>query len=181
MAQDSDYEWLLSHSDNVLASLDSRVQLAEQVASQLKRRIDSGQLPYTMGVFGGWGTGKTTFLALLAQALSDCRDCRVIYFNSWKYAGFLEIVPSLVYKILSFGIKETDERRKTAAARVLLFLGKKYPTSLAHGSKTKSGSTRFHYSRTPISCRNKLSRLPPTWRRNCSRLITPRLIKPRIC
>jgi len=139
LAQDSDYQWLLSHSDNVLASLDSRVQLAEQVASQLKRRIDSGQLPYTLGVFGGWGTGKTTFLALLARALSDCRDCRVIYFNSWKYAGFLEIVPSLVYKILSFGIAETDERRKTAAARVLLFLGKKYSDKFGAWVQDKVG------------------------------------------
>jgi hypothetical protein len=139
LAQDSDYQWLLSHSDNVLASLDSRVQLAEQVASQLKRRIDAGLLPYTLGVFGGWGTGKTTFLALLARALDDCRDCRVIYFNSWKYAGFLEIVPSLVYKILSFGIAETDEKRKTAASRVLLFLGKKYSDKFGAWVEDKVG------------------------------------------
>lgn len=92
-----------------------------------------------MGVFGGWGTGKTTFLALLARALDDCPDCRIIYFNSWKYAGFLEIVPSLVYKILSFGIAETDERRKTAAARVLLFLGKKYSDKFGAWVEEKIG------------------------------------------
>ena len=126
MPHDNDYEWLLGHADSVLASLGSRVQLAGQVARQLEERISTGRLPYTLGVFGGWGTGKTTFLALLAKELRGRPDTSIVYFNAWKYAGFMEIVPALVYKILSYGIPQTDQTRQKAAARVLLFLGKKY-------------------------------------------------------
>jgi len=132
---DRDYEWLLTHvqEDGLLPN---RSLLAEKVSRLLRTRVEEGALPYTLGVFGGWGTGKTTFLAMLAKRL---QTYKVIYFNSWKYAGFMEIVPSLIYKILHYGVAKTDQNRNKAAMRVLLSLGKEYSDRFGEWAQNRIG------------------------------------------
>jgi len=53
--------------------------------------------PFTIGVFGKWGSGKTIFLDLLKQALTedDCIDFEIITFNAWKYESTGNVVYSL--------------------------------------------------------------------------------------
>jgi len=133
---DHDYEWLMGHlkSGDLLKP---RRKLAEDVGKFLENRIESGSLPYTLGVFGGWGSGKTTFLALLAKYLEKNAKCRVIYFNAWKYAGFMEIVPSLIYKILHYGV-DTDSPGQ-AAMGVLLSLGKEHADTFGEWAKGRIG------------------------------------------
>jgi len=138
MNKDSDYTWLLSHL-TVAQGLPEREQLSKQVATFLKARIAIGALPYTIGVFGGWGSGKTTFLALLAKQMENEPNCTIVYFNSWKYAGFMEIVPSLVYKVLQYGTPSTDPDRKAAAVRVLLSLGKEYSDKFGEWPEERVG------------------------------------------
>lgn len=135
---DSDYAWLKSYLD-VATSMRTRIRLAEKVTQSLSQRIKSGRLPYTLGVFGGWGTGKTTFLALLARELEKSTRSKVVYFNAWKYAGFMEIVPALIYKILQYGVGATAANPDEAARRVLLALGKKYSDQVGGWAQTKIG------------------------------------------
>lgn len=136
---DPDYKWLKSHLDLLSARLDERTQLASAIAAMLQQRAASGDLPYSMGVFGGWGTGKTTFLALLASELEANPAYRIIYFNSWKYAGFTEIVPALIYKILLYGVTGSQERRNQAAMRVLLSLGNEYSAQFGEWTERHIG------------------------------------------
>src|SRR5262249_41308920 len=110
-----------------------------KLCSVLQDRMKHGALPYTIGVFGGWGSGKTTFLALLAERLGQGAGCSIVYFNSWKYAGFMEIVPSLIYKILQYGVHATDENRNKAAMRVLLSLGKEYADRFGEWAEDRVG------------------------------------------
>ena len=140
MAQgiDSDYAWLMTHLEFPKRIM-SRDLLVRKVVTNLKGRIRNGQLPYTLGIFGGWGTGKTTFLAMLAKELEPSNNCKVVYFNSWKYAGFMEIVPALIYKILQYGLEGTNTDRDEAARRVILALGKKYSDQIGDWAKTKIG------------------------------------------
>jgi KAP-like P-loop domain-containing protein len=136
MAIDSDYAFLNTHL-TFIGAIDDRKKLAQKVASNLLERIEHGQLPYTMGIFGGWGVGKTTFLALLNAELEN--QCKVVYFNSWKYAGFMEIVPALIYKILQYGMTRTEVKPEEAAKRVLLALGKKYSDQVGDWAERKIG------------------------------------------
>jgi KAP family P-loop domain len=136
MPIDSDYEFLKTHL-NFVGAIAERKKLAQKAANSLLSRIQTGRLPYTMGVFGGWGTGKTTFLALLNAELEPSK-VKVVYFNSWKYAGFMEIVPALIYKILRYGVKE-DVNPEVAAKRVLLALGKKYSDQIGDWAQSKIG------------------------------------------
>jgi hypothetical protein len=135
---DSDYAWLRTHLKFSIG-MQSRAQLADRVTASLLERIKSAQVPHTMGIFGGWGTGKTTFLAMLSERLERNKSCKVVYFNSWKYAGFMEIVPSLIYKILQYGVEGESAERSEAARRVILTLGKKYGDQIGEWAQSKIG------------------------------------------
>jgi hypothetical protein len=135
---DSDYGWLMTHLE-FAKGIPSRDLLALKMTKHLSDRIQCGKLPYTLGIFGGWGTGKTTILAMLAKNLEQHKNYKVVYFNSWKYAGFMEIVPALIYKVLQYGLEGQNVERDEAARRVILALGKKYSDQIGDWAKTKIG------------------------------------------
>ena len=151
---DSDYAWLKTHLA-FSKGVPSRKLLASKVTDRLNSRIRDGALPYTLGIFGGWGTGKTTLLAMLAEKLEQQKNRKVVYFNSWKYAGFMEIVPALIYKILQYGAEGANTDRDAAARRVILALGKKYSDQIGEWAQTKIGVN-------PVDLFKDLYNLPDT-------------------
>jgi hypothetical protein len=52
---------------------------------------------FTIGIFGGWGTGKTTLMKMIEKKLKDNNhnDILVVWFDAWKYEKekYLAIVP----------------------------------------------------------------------------------------
>lgn len=143
MSTDPDLDWLHRHHPRDQAPR-LRAALARKVANTLLQRARDGDVPCTIGVFGGWGSGKTTFLALLARELdsrvAQVLRTRVVYFNAWKYAGLMEIVPSLIYKILVHGTDvESERKRNEAASRVLLSLGKEYADKFGAWAERRVG------------------------------------------
>lgn len=54
-----------------------------QIASALGKIIKNAPAPFTIGLFGKWGTGKSTILNQLKNYLND--DTRLIVFDVWKY------------------------------------------------------------------------------------------------
>lgn len=165
---DTDYAWLKTHLD-FLGTIESRERVVRKVLTTLNERVESGRLPYTLGVFGGWGTGKTTFLAMLAEELERDDAYNVVYFNSWKYAGFMEIVPALIYKILQYGVPGTAAERDEAARRVLLALGKKYSDQVGDWAQKKIGVN-------PVELFKDLYDLPETVEKNTARVM-PEVIR----
>jgi hypothetical protein len=132
MKTDGDFEWLLQHIPEK-ASPNIHKERVEKVETVISNIIVDASLPVTIGLFGTWGSGKTTFLAILAQRLKGKKvwqeQVEVIYFNAWKYAGFQEIVPSLIYKILKFGLPPSKKTEKLIA-KIMLSLGKEYADKL---------------------------------------------------
>src|SRR5262245_45395280 len=95
---DQDLKWLSRHLPS-----DGTVDVSHQRAVQLEELIKSlprEQLPFTVGLFGNWGAGKTTVLATLAHRLGPDPTTRVVYFNAWKYASFMDPTSALVHKVL---------------------------------------------------------------------------------
>lgn len=140
MKTDSDYEWLLSH---IPAESGPNIHgdRVSKVAQTIGLVIEEGRLPYTIGLFGTWGSGKTTCLALLAQRVAKKKGSaspQIIYFNAWKYAGFMEVVPSLIYKILNFGVSPSEDK-STLIARIMLSLGSKYSDQIGRWMSEKIG------------------------------------------
>jgi len=140
MKENGDLKWLRSHKpDKDSARAQERAQAIYNRVIDLPRN----KLPFTFGLFGAWGSGKTTILAYLAEMLlnqaGQNKEVHIIYFNAWKYAGFMEIVPAMIYKIINASISEPTEITTHKITRVMLFLGEKYSESLGKWVQDKIG------------------------------------------
>ena len=138
--QDNDFKWLLSHIPPENAP-NLHKERAQKVVVLINELIEKGAMPYTIGLFGTWGSGKTTFLAVLAEQIiqSDLNNCyNIIYFNAWKYAGFMEIVPSLIYKVLKYGCS-TDKNTEKVIVRIMLSLGQDYSSKFGEWFENRFG------------------------------------------
>src|SRR2546421_10023 len=49
---------------------------------------DSKLLPVTLGVFGDWGSGKTSIMKMLQRQLEQDEQVAVVYFDAWLFEGY---------------------------------------------------------------------------------------------
>ena len=70
--------------------------------------LDPRLLPVTVGVFGGWGSGKSSLLAMVREELEDEEDVLCISFNGWLFEGYEDAKSALMATILD----EVRQRRK---------------------------------------------------------------------
>lgn len=61
---------------------------------------NSGMLPVTIGVFGDWGSGKTSLLRLVQRELSEKEDCLCLWFNGWLFEGYEDAKAALLGTIV---------------------------------------------------------------------------------
>ncbi|MFH8791930.1 P-loop NTPase fold protein [Streptomyces sp. NPDC017941] len=69
-------------------------------------------LPLTVGVFGPWGTGKSSFMKV-CQDLLGKRGLPTVWFNPWKYDQKDEIWHALIQSVLTEIAQKLEERRLT--------------------------------------------------------------------
>ncbi|WP_225094765.1 P-loop NTPase fold protein [Streptomyces sp. CoH27] len=72
-------------------------------------------LPLTVGVFGSWGAGKSSFLRLWERRF-EAGKTRTIWFNPWKYDRKVEVWAALLHTILAE--MEQEETLKEKAVRL---------------------------------------------------------------
>ncbi|MFG1991110.1 P-loop NTPase fold protein [Actinoplanes sp. NPDC048988] len=70
------------------------VPLAEYIAG-----MRPSQTPWTVGVYGEWGSGKTSFLKQVSAELTD-RGIEPVWFNAWKYAREQDLWKALIQTVL---------------------------------------------------------------------------------
>ena len=59
-------------------------QFTVPIAKRISNLTDK-DTPLTIGIFGEWGSGKTSFLKMVDRELSDEYNISPIWFNAWKY------------------------------------------------------------------------------------------------
>jgi hypothetical protein len=50
---------------------------------------------FAIGIFGGWGTGKTTLMRMIEKQLENYHDILIVWFDPWKYENekYLAAIP----------------------------------------------------------------------------------------
>ncbi|MCG3209308.1 MAG: hypothetical protein FOGNACKC_02929 [Anaerolineae bacterium] len=84
--------------------------LGFQVHADLIQSVvtDTSLLPITIGVFGDWGSGKSSVMKMLEHDLKDNGQVATIYFNGWQFEGYDDAKSALIHAILI----ELAEHRK---------------------------------------------------------------------
>ncbi|MDR6564221.1 MULTISPECIES: P-loop NTPase fold protein [unclassified Arcicella] len=74
---------------------------------------DESVLPITIGVFGDWGSGKSSVLQIVKEEFDkdEDKDSLCIYFNGWTFEGYDDAKAALLNSIL----KELENNKKISA------------------------------------------------------------------
>ena len=70
-------------------------------ASLLKSVVTNDKnLPITVGLYGDWGSGKTSILKILEEELKNDNDTVVVYFDGWSFESFDDAKMALIQGIV---------------------------------------------------------------------------------
>jgi predicted KAP-like P-loop ATPase len=78
-------------------------------------------LPTTIGVFGDWGSGKSSLLKMVEKTTSQEKGILTINFNGWLFEGFEDAKTALMGTILDM-IEERIKRMKVYLKRQVVAL-----------------------------------------------------------
>ncbi|MET0885769.1 MAG: P-loop NTPase fold protein, partial [Mycetocola sp.] len=99
----------------------------EDYASALAEAISSADRPqFTVGLYGKWGSGKSSLLRAMQRLLGDAPRVIAVEFDAWRYQRTQEIVLPLLYAVLG----EVQRSGDTALAGSVWKLVKAFGMSL---------------------------------------------------
>jgi predicted KAP-like P-loop ATPase len=101
---------------------DDRLGFAPTADAIVETIKNASRRPVTIGVFGGWGTGKTSLMQM-AEARLHQDKIKTIWFNAWKYSGKEAVWNALIQTILLTMKRDPDladaPRRESFRKRVI--------------------------------------------------------------
>ncbi|KOX19191.1 hypothetical protein ADK67_34095 [Saccharothrix sp. NRRL B-16348] len=84
-------------------------RFAEPLAANIAA-IERRRTPWTVGVYGEWGSGKTSFLKMVEKALKQS-GIKPIWFDAWKYVHDDKLWAALIQTVFE-GAKQAIPRRR---------------------------------------------------------------------
>lgn len=87
--------WADHETDTDLLGFEHLVQAVVQLVS------DPALLPATIGVYGDWGSGKSSLLKMTAAELAERDGTLVLHFNGWLFEGYDDAKAALMETILT--------------------------------------------------------------------------------
>lgn len=100
--------------------------------------LQTAPLPFCVGIFGSWGSGKSSIMNILKEQIEDNSDVKCIWFNPWKYDQKDDLWHALIQTILVELGKgaispEMKEKVKELAQAVTWLVVKSLITGLSAG------------------------------------------------
>ncbi|MBU7025301.1 MAG: HEAT repeat domain-containing protein, partial [Theionarchaea archaeon] len=80
------------------------------IESLYKTITSAGITPFTIGVYGKWGTGKTSLMKMLQKKLDKKDNIKTVWFNAWKFEKEKDIWIALIQTLLNeIEVKDTSK------------------------------------------------------------------------
>lgn len=100
---------------------------------------ETQRLPFCIGIFGEWGSGKSSLMNIIKEYLKGYQRIKTIWFNPWKYDKKEDLWSALIQTIL-YEIIENSEgiNKERAVALAKLTLGRVIPSMAASLLTTNS-------------------------------------------
>ena len=92
--------WHDNETDKDLLGFDIHAELIKDIV------IDPQMLPISIGLFGDWGSGKSSVMKMLENKLKEKERVVTITFNGWIFEGYDDAKSALIEAILNAIIKE---------------------------------------------------------------------------
>ncbi|NIZ41539.1 P-loop NTPase fold protein (plasmid) [Entomospira entomophila] len=138
--------------DNEIKSLEEDALDFKEYAEMIKQCIDdAGEAPFSIGINGKWGSGKSSLLNLLKIILetqhtesTESKQYMIVWFNAWLYQGYedarVALLEQLEEAFLSDSLKDegTKEKLKKIFKKIsmqFIFPGLKGVVGLTPGIK----------------------------------------------
>lgn len=86
--------WSDIETDKDLLGFSVHANLIKDVVTNVKN------LPITIGLYGDWGSGKSSVLKILEKELKEDKDAIVIYFDGWTFESFDDAKLALIQGIV---------------------------------------------------------------------------------
>ena len=74
--------------------------------------------PFTIGIFGEWGSGKTSLMKMIEKHLRD-KKVKTVWFNAWKYDGKEVIWNALIQSIFYTMIRDEDLKKEESGKQLV--------------------------------------------------------------
>jgi len=80
--------------------------------------VSPGITPFTIGIYGKWGTGKTSLMKMLQEKLDKEKKIETVWFNAWKFEKEKDMWVALIQTLLN-EIEVKDESKIEEARRII--------------------------------------------------------------
>jgi HEAT repeat protein/predicted KAP-like P-loop ATPase len=74
--------------------------------------------PFTIGIYGKWGTGKTSLMKMLKEKLDKKNNIKTVWFNAWKFEKEKDMWVALIQTLLN-EIEVKDQSKLEEAKRII--------------------------------------------------------------
>ncbi len=74
--------------------------------------------PFTIGIFGEWGSGKTSLMKMIEKHLRD-KKVKTVWFNAWKYDGKEVIWNALIQSNFYTMIRDEDLKKEESGKQLV--------------------------------------------------------------
>ena len=96
----------------------------QESVRKLAQLVSRNETPFTLGICGRWGSGKTSFMALLQKFVEKEYSKKTFWFNAWEYENESSLLLPFLSKLSKEFPLEGDVWKKTKKiASVLTYVG----------------------------------------------------------
>ncbi len=107
-----------------LSDLATEVDLLdfEAFRDALQEVVETADTPLTVGVFGPWGSGKTSLMRMVRKQVEagGLARVRTVWFTAWKYDRQEALWRSLILRVLEALHPDVPEEKQTAHEKKLV-------------------------------------------------------------